>query len=132
MPRSTVAACCLLVATVAHADSWPWYGGPNHNGIITEAQAVPDGKNMSVLWKVRMLGTGHSGPAVVGDEVFMLDRRGQKRSPSARGRHISAGSPSARGPSTLTSTGFSLPEIHNTWPASEWPTGETGDALPTE
>ena len=42
---------------------------PNHNGIITEAQAVPDGKNMSVLWKVRMLGIGHSGPAVVGDDL---------------------------------------------------------------
>jgi hypothetical protein len=78
MPRSTVAACCLLVATFAHADSWPWYGGPNHTGVIADSDALPDGENIKVLWKVRMLGTGHSGPAVVGDEVFILDRRGAK------------------------------------------------------
>jgi hypothetical protein len=45
---------------------------------MSDVSVVPDGKHMQVLWKVRMLGTGHSGPAAVGDEVFILDRRGMK------------------------------------------------------
>jgi outer membrane protein assembly factor BamB len=67
----------VVAATAVAADTWPWYGGPTHNGVITGAETVPDGKDMKLLWKVRLHGTGHSGPAVVDGEVYLLDRRGR-------------------------------------------------------
>ncbi len=63
-----------LTATAARA--WPCYGGPNHNGVIADAPAAPDGRGLAVLWKSPMLSPGHSGAAVVDGRVFIIDRRG--------------------------------------------------------
>jgi hypothetical protein len=66
-------------ADASECGDWRWYGGPNHNGMITEAQAVPNGENMKVLWKVRMLGTGHSGPVDLCPSGRTTDLRGLSR-----------------------------------------------------
>jgi hypothetical protein len=69
-------AMAVLGGPRAAAEDWPWYGGPNHSGVIADASLTPDGKAMKVLWKAPMLGKGFSGPAVADGEVFILDRRG--------------------------------------------------------
>jgi outer membrane protein assembly factor BamB len=75
----TIAVVVLAAARLAAAGAdapWPWYGGPNHNGVLHDANTVPTGKDMKVLWKAPMLMPGHSGPAVVDGLVFIVDRRG--------------------------------------------------------
>ena len=65
----------------AKSGDWPWWRGPNNNGIAEAGQDVPtswSGKQ-NVLWKVPVPGRGHSSPTVVGDRIFMAtaDERGQ-------------------------------------------------------
>jgi hypothetical protein len=66
-------ACAGPVAESA-TDDWPWYGGPNHNGVVKDAPVTPAAEALEVVWKVPMLGRGFSGPAVADGQVFILDR----------------------------------------------------------
>ena len=58
--------------TVGPAD-WPWWRGPNRNGVAEANQKVPlkwsDKEN--ILWKAPVPGRGHGSPTVVGDQVFL-------------------------------------------------------------
>jgi outer membrane protein assembly factor BamB len=58
--------------TIASAD-WPWWRGPNRNGIADPKQTPPlkwsDREN--ILWKSAVPGRGHGSPTVVGDQVFL-------------------------------------------------------------
>ena len=53
---------------------WPWWRGPNFNGVAEAGQEVPvrwsDSEN--VAWKATVPGRGHSTPIVVGNRVFLL------------------------------------------------------------
>ncbi len=65
----------LLVASFARADDWPQWMGPKRDNIWREAgilEKFPKG-GPKVLWKAPVAG-GYSGPAVVGDKVFVTDR----------------------------------------------------------
>ncbi|MCI0703337.1 MAG: PQQ-binding-like beta-propeller repeat protein, partial [Planctomycetia bacterium] len=65
----------LLVASFACADDWPQWMGPKRDNIWREAgilEKFPKG-GPKVLWKAPVAG-GYSGPAVVGDKVFVTDR----------------------------------------------------------
>jgi len=57
---------------VAAAD-WPWWRGPNRNGIAAADQSPPlewsDSKN--VLWQAKIPGRGHGSITVVGNRVFL-------------------------------------------------------------
>ena len=59
-------------ALVAADGDWPWWRGPNHNG-IAEPQAVPHhwDENKNILWKVPIPGRGHASPIVVEDRIFL-------------------------------------------------------------
>ena len=63
---------------------WPWWRGPNSNGIADAGQAPPiswdDTKN--VVWKTPVPGRGHSSPIVVGQRIFLAtaDHRSQVQS----------------------------------------------------
>ncbi len=52
---------------------WPWWRGPQRNGIAAAEQKPPltwsDSEN--VLWKCAVPGRGHGSPTVVGDQVFL-------------------------------------------------------------
>ena len=52
---------------------WPWWRGPDRNGIASADQQLPlewsDSKN--VLWKSPVPGRGHGSPTVVGTQVFL-------------------------------------------------------------
>jgi outer membrane protein assembly factor BamB len=60
------------IAKFSDAD-WPWWRGPNRNGVANPDQEPPlkwsDSEN--VLWKVPVPGRGHGSPIVVGDRVYL-------------------------------------------------------------
>src|SRR5579871_1607104 len=55
------------------ASDWPWWRGPNRNGIAAEGQKPPLkwSESENVVWKARVPGRGHGSPTVVGDQVFL-------------------------------------------------------------
>src|SRR5262245_21009770 len=59
----------------AHADDWPQWLGDKRDGVWRENGILDkfpkDGPK--ALWRVPV-GKGYSGPAVVGDRVFVMDR----------------------------------------------------------
>jgi len=64
-----------LLCLSARADEWPQWFGPERDGIWRETGIVeqfPPG-GPPVRWRAP-LGTGYSGPAVVGDRVFVMDK----------------------------------------------------------
>ena len=65
--------CTLAAAALA---DWPQFLGPDRNGISPEttklATSWPAG-GPKVLWTAKV-GAGFGGPAIAGDEVFILDR----------------------------------------------------------
>ncbi len=58
--------------TVAPND-WPWWRGPNRNGVAVAGQAVPTtwSDTDNVLWKSPVPGRGHGAAIVVGQQVFL-------------------------------------------------------------
>ncbi|HTU20262.1 MAG TPA: PQQ-binding-like beta-propeller repeat protein [Gemmataceae bacterium] len=57
---------------VAAAD-WPWWRGPQRNGIAEAKQKPPLkwSESENVVWKSPVPGRGHGSPTVVGDQVFL-------------------------------------------------------------
>jgi outer membrane protein assembly factor BamB len=68
-----------LFSSLAVADDWPQWMGPNRDGVwaetgITRALPKTDPKNpWKPVWKVG-ISSGYSGPAVSGGKVFVTDR----------------------------------------------------------
>jgi outer membrane protein assembly factor BamB len=54
------------------ATDWPWWRGPNNNGIAAADQDPPLtwSETENVVWKTPIAGRGHSSATVVGDQVF--------------------------------------------------------------
>jgi outer membrane protein assembly factor BamB len=54
-------------------NDWPWWRGPNGNGVAATNQKPPvkwsDSEN--ILWKVALPGRGHASPTIMGDQVFI-------------------------------------------------------------
>ena len=76
------AIACLLTLTIAlssHAadsdigpNDWPWWRGPDTNGIASPDQSPPSSWGSSnAIWKVAIPGRGHGSPTVVGDHVYL-------------------------------------------------------------
>jgi len=67
-------ACCALPLV---ADDWPQFRGPNRDDVSKEKgllQAWPkDGPKL--LWTFEDAGVGYSGPAIVGDQLFLTGGR---------------------------------------------------------
>src|ERR1019366_329550 len=70
----------LPTTVVAHGDAitfgpddWPFWRGPNRNGVAEAKQKPPlkwsDKEN--IAWKTPIPGRGHGSPIVVGDQVFL-------------------------------------------------------------
>lgn len=55
------------------AEDWPWWRGPQRNGIASPNQNPPLSWNESenVLWRRPVPGRGHGSATVVGDQVFL-------------------------------------------------------------
>ncbi len=54
-------------------DDWPWWRGPNRNGIADAKQKPPLkwSETENVLWKTPVPGRGHGSPIVVGEQIFL-------------------------------------------------------------
>ena len=57
----------------AKSGDWPWWRGPNRNGIAETQPVVPTewSDRENVVWKVPIAGRGHSSPTIVGDKIFL-------------------------------------------------------------
>lgn len=71
-----VVACLAWItieSSMAHADDWLRFRGPNGSGISTETVSVPTtwSETENLKWKVSLPGPGSSSPIVVGDKVFV-------------------------------------------------------------
>jgi len=55
------------------ATDWPWWRGPNRNGIAAADQSPPQSwsEDENVLWSSPLPGRGHGSATVVGDQVFI-------------------------------------------------------------
>src|SRR5262245_57939456 len=77
MHRITAAAILTVTLSLAPsvaADDWPQWMGPNRDAVWAETGIVdrlPEG-GPKVLWRTPIAG-GYSGPAVVGNRVFVAD-----------------------------------------------------------
>ncbi len=61
-----------LLAPLAAQGDWPWWRGPDRNGVSPDRDAVTkwSGKE-NVVWATSVPGRGHSSPIVVGKRVFL-------------------------------------------------------------
>ena len=68
----TLAAIALLLS-VAQAQNWPQFRGPEASGIGSGSPPIDwngeSGKN--ILWKTEIPGLGHSSPVIWGDRIFL-------------------------------------------------------------
>jgi outer membrane protein assembly factor BamB len=78
MSRKFLPVLLALCATAAAGD-WPNYRGPNRDDISTEKGLLKEWpkEGPKLLWTYRNLGAGLSGPAVVGDRLYILGGRGK-------------------------------------------------------
>ncbi len=68
---------CALCATVRAEGPWPQWRGPHRDDVSTETgllQELPEGGPPQV-WLFENCGSGYSGPAIVGERVYILGAR---------------------------------------------------------
>ena len=55
------------------ANDWPWWRGPNRDGIAHAGQTPPLtwSETENVVWKAEVPGRGHSSPIIVGERIFL-------------------------------------------------------------
>lgn len=71
---STLAAICLF-SNLASADDWPFFRGPNYNGVSAETGwNAKFGSSPKVAWK-KNVGKGASGFVVVGNRAITMGNR---------------------------------------------------------
>ena len=72
------------VASSASSLDWPWWRGPQRNGVASAEQKPPlhwsDTEN--IVWKVGVPGRGHSSPTIYGDQIFLLTAEQDRNSQS--------------------------------------------------
>jgi outer membrane protein assembly factor BamB len=68
---SMTALGCLASASLAGAEDWARFRGPNGEGRVVEAKLPTEVKPDVVRWKADLGGEGHSSPVIVGDRVYI-------------------------------------------------------------
>ena len=75
-----ITVLCLAAAPLAvRADDWPQFRGPQRDGVSREIglrKSWPNG-GPPLLWSSDKLGLGYSGPAVVGNRLYVSCGRGE-------------------------------------------------------
>jgi outer membrane protein assembly factor BamB len=97
MKRAAVltSATCLLLASLAVADDWPQWQGPNRDNISKETGLLknwPEG-GPPLLWTFSNAGLGYSSPAVVGDRLYLTGARADGEYVFALDLKVAPGSP---------------------------------------
>jgi len=62
----------LSTGTLTDQD-WPWWRGPQRNGVASKDQTPPQqwSSSKNVLWKTPVPGRGHGSATIVGQQVFL-------------------------------------------------------------
>jgi outer membrane protein assembly factor BamB len=74
----TVAVLAMSITSVAWADDWPQWRGPQRDGTSKETGLLQEWKpeGPTLLWHVKDVGEGYSTPSVVGNRLYLLASRG--------------------------------------------------------
>jgi outer membrane protein assembly factor BamB len=56
---------------VAAQGDWPWWRGPQHNGVASSSELPVELNEASIRWQVSIPGRGHASPIVVGNQVIV-------------------------------------------------------------
>ena len=74
---------------------WPWWRGPERNGVAEAAQKPPLQWNETenILWKTPVPGRGHGSPIVVGEQIFLATADDQAETQSVLCFHRQSGKP---------------------------------------
>ena len=75
---SLISGSAMAQIPQARSGDWPWWRGPNRNGIAESGQRVPVSwsKTKNVLWKTNVPGRGHGSPTVVGRRIYLASNIG--------------------------------------------------------
>ncbi len=94
----------------ASAD-WPWWRGPNSNGVAAAGQTPPTswGDQKNIIWKAPLPSRGHGSPTIVGDRIFLATADEQRQVQSVVCLSRSTGEPKWK--TDLSQGGF--PKIHS-------------------
>lgn len=66
-----VTLCGILLASIATADNWPRFRGPNGQG-VSDARTVPTKwSEQDYNWRIELPGTGHSSPVAWDGKLFV-------------------------------------------------------------
>src|SRR5438067_12494118 len=81
MRSSLVVVVIILLGIVdptARADDWPQFRGPRRDGVSKETGLLKTwpAAGPAQAWAFKNAGVGFSGPAVVGDRVYLMGGRG--------------------------------------------------------
>jgi len=52
-------------------NDWPWWRGPQRNGIAAGGAPIQFGDELNVVWKTPVPGRGHSSPTIVKDRIYL-------------------------------------------------------------
>ena len=68
----TSSTCQAQLLNASEGD-WPWWRGPNFNGVAEAGQQAPVAwsETKNVAWKATVPGRGHSSPTVVGNRILL-------------------------------------------------------------
>jgi len=75
LSRAFVSATCWTLAIApAAGDDWPGWRGPHRDSLCKETGLLKSwpAEGPKLLWKVKGLGEGLSGPAIVGDRLYTM------------------------------------------------------------
>ena len=77
LKRTAILAVLTPLATVAAAQDWPQWRGPNRDGAVKSFKAPTSWPaSLTELWKVDV-GLGYATPLLVGDRLYMFTRQGE-------------------------------------------------------
>ena len=70
--RPVLLFALAFTTTLTHAENWPCFRGPSHQG-VTSSKALPPKWSLvqGVKWKAEIPGEGHSSPIVWEDRIFL-------------------------------------------------------------
>lgn len=85
--------CLLLPVPSVEAGDWPWWRGPDRNGVGDSGQNVPTefGLERHLKWSVDLPGRAHGSACVVGDKVFIASADEEKQIQSMHAFERSSG-----------------------------------------
>lgn len=86
MKKSLAVSCLALLSlsvppALADSGDWPWWRGPDRNGVADPNQELPIemGTEKNLKWSIDLPGRAHGSASVVGDRVFLATADEEKQ-----------------------------------------------------